>query len=48
MTISPQVILFVLFMLAVVEATRLDEKRQHRKDRGAGRSADLDARTRSS
>ncbi|MEZ5186517.1 MAG: hypothetical protein R2720_12285 [Candidatus Nanopelagicales bacterium] len=31
MVISPQVILFVLFMLTVVAAIRLDEARQHRR-----------------
>jgi hypothetical protein len=30
MAVSPQVILFVIFMLAVVQATRIDEARQKR------------------
>jgi hypothetical protein len=32
MTISPHVILFVLFMLTVVQATRIDEMRQHKRN----------------
>ena len=38
MTISPQVILFVLFMLTVVQATRIDEMRQHKRDHPSRRS----------
>lgn len=38
MSVSPQVILFVLFMLAVFGATRIDEVRQqHRKARDGRR-----------
>ncbi len=32
MTISPQIILFVLFMLTVVQATRIDEMRHRRRE----------------
>jgi len=32
MDISPQVFLFILFMLAVVQTTRLDEMRQKRRE----------------
>lgn len=33
MAISPQIVLFVLLMLAVVQATKLDEKRLRRRAR---------------
>ena len=32
MDISPQVLLFILFMLAVVQTTRLDEMRQKKRE----------------
>ncbi len=32
MEVSPQVFLFILFMLAVVQTTRLDEMRQKRRE----------------
>lgn len=32
MEFSPQVILFILFMLAVVQATRIDEIRQKKRE----------------
>jgi hypothetical protein len=32
MDVSPQVILFVLFMLAVVQTTRFDQMRQRRRE----------------
>ena len=35
MAISPQIVLFVLCMLAVVQATKLDEKRQIKRQRAA-------------
>ncbi len=43
MDISPQVLLFILFMLAVVQTTRLDELRQKKREllarRASGRAA---------
>lgn len=43
MDISPQVLLFILFMLAVVQTTRLDELRQKKREllarRASGRTA---------
>lgn len=38
MEISPQVLLFILFMLAVVQTTRLDEMRQRRREVLAARA----------
>lgn len=35
MAVSPQVVLFVLFMLAVIQATRIDEARQKRHHKAA-------------
>lgn len=32
MDISPQIIVFVLFMLAVVQGTRIDEMRQRKRE----------------
>lgn len=40
MAISPQIVLFVFLMLAVVQATKLDEKRLRRRARKQ-RDADL-------
>ncbi len=41
MDISPQVLLFILFMLAVVQTTRLDEMRQKRREMLAQRKHGL-------
>ncbi|HNE89281.1 MAG: hypothetical protein U0R27_04795 [Candidatus Nanopelagicales bacterium] len=41
MDISPQVLLFILFMLAVVQTTRLDEMRQKKRELLAQRKRDL-------
>jgi hypothetical protein len=38
MAISPQIVLFVLLMLAVVQATKLDDRRQRRRARIAKQS----------
>jgi len=38
MVISPQLVLFLAFMLIVVQATRLDEKRQRKREEALRRS----------
>jgi hypothetical protein len=43
MDVSPQVLLFILFMLAVVQTTRLDEMRQKRRELLAHRAPRLHA-----
>ena len=35
MAISPQIVMFVLLMLAVVQATKFDERRQIKRQRAA-------------
>jgi hypothetical protein len=36
MVISPQIVLFLVFMLIVVQATRLDEVRQRKREASVG------------